>query len=485
MTLLKYTMRKNTYKKIFRIVLWIGIVIFTSVLMMYMFKGIFSRYWADDYCFSALAKNYGLWGGLKEHYFTWSNRYTAYLLSVMWDWLGVTSVQLYPAVMIFLLGAGLTWNVKLILQKLNLSNSILISFLIGEIAAFFILYEAPNLFQSLYWRSGMVSYFAPLVFFAFINVLILIQHGKQQGSLKLKWFFAILTAVVVFFAIGTSETFAALLCGYLLLLGIYLWVKNLSIKKIPPFFSLLLLAAIMGGLIIVLSPGNQVRMQSLHQADSIFTFLWLSFKNGLILMIQSVSGSILPNTMIFLIQSILFYNLSEKNIRTYNPKNMLLLILLLLICAFFLLVCICAPTVYSMMAFPEPRALILGRAVVIFMIMGLGVLSGLASHRYMERVTGTRLASIILLALLVTVYPLRALLLTWNTIPIAQERAKVWDARKELIEKAIVEGKDHLDLTPVNSVNGIYEITEDPAFWVNSCASDFYGIKSLRAIDKP
>ena len=485
MPLFKCPLEREKIQRLFKFMLILGVVAFSLALIVYAYLGFFSRYWADDYCFSALAKNHGFWGGLKEHYLTWSNRYTAYLLSVKWDWLGVINVQLYPAVMIFSLVAGLTINAKIILKKLQLPNSLLISILLGEMTTFFILYEAPNLFQSLYWRSGMVSYFAPVVLLAFVNLMVLIQLDIYRMTQKQKLLWSFPTAVMVFFAMGTSETFAALLCGYLVLLGIYLWIHNHSLIKIPSFFYLLLLAAFIGGLIITLSAGNQVRMQFLNPVNDFFTFLRLSINNAGLVMVQSLLGSILPNLVNFLIVFFLFYHLSAQSKKTIKLTIPLIFMIICFIGAGFLLICMCAPTVFSMQAFPEPRALILGRAVIIFMIMGMGALSGLVSHQFIDQIVDTCLASILIMAILVTVYPIRAALRTWNEIPAAQKRADIWDARKKVIEQAIGNGQDHLDLTPINSVNGIYEITSDTEFWVNTCAADYYGIKSLRAIDKP
>jgi hypothetical protein len=476
--------RKKTLR-FFNLVILLGVIALLITLGVYAYLGFFSRYWADDYCFSALVKNYGLIGGLKENYFTWSNRYTAFLLSAIGDQLGFINVQLYPGLMIILLTAVITWNVKIILSRIHLSNSILISILIGELAVFFILFEAPNLFQSLYWRSGMVSYFAPLVLFAVINALVLVQLGDQSITSGQKWGWGIVSALSVFFAMGTSETFAALLIGYLLVVGIYLLSRYKALKKIPIFFYCSLLAAFIGGVIILASPGNLVRMQYLHPAKDLITILTTSIINAVILMAQSVRGLVIPNLIVFLIMFFLLYHLSATSKKIIGNRDVILFFAGAIIITFWFLFCICAPTVYSMLAFLEPRALILSRAMVIVLIMILGGFSGMVSHALMDRLVDTCLVSILLIGFLVTFYPLRAAVQTWNTIPSVQQRAKTWDARKLIIAKAVEKGENSIDLIPMNSVNGILEITPDPAFWVNRCAADFYGLENIRAVDRP
>jgi hypothetical protein len=485
MSVFKYPLNRKKTLRLFNLIVILGVIAFSVALVVYAYLGFFSCYWADDYCFSALVKNYGLIGGLKEHYLSWSNRYTAFLLSAIGDWLGSMNVQLYPGAMIFLLAAAITWNAKIIFGKLQLSNSIFVSIFVGELATFFILFEAPNLFQSLYWRSGMVSYFAPLVLFAVINALVLVQLDDQLSSSRLKWVWVFLSAVIVFFAMGTSETFAALFTGYLFLLGTYLLIRHNSIKKIPVFFYITLLTAFIGGVIILSSPGNLVRLQYLHPAKDLLTFLSSSMINAWVLMGQSIRGLSIPNLIIFLIMFFLFYHLSAGNQKNFRIRETILFFVICIILTFWLLFCICAPTVYSMMAFPETRALILSRAVVIVLIMILGGFSGMTSHVFMDRFVDTCLASILIMGLMITIYPLRAAIQTWNSIPAIQERAKNFDARKMIIAEAIENGEDYIEITSMNSVNGIFEITSDSTFWVNRCAADYYGIKSIRAIDRP
>jgi len=484
MSLFKFPINGEISRKLFTYALILGIIAFSIVLLGYAYIGLFSRYWADDYCFSALAKNYGVWGGLKEHYITWSNRYTAYFLSVKWDWLGVINVQLYPAVMIFALVAGLTLNVRLLLRKFQMPDVMLISILLGEITAFFILYEAPNLFQSLYWRSGMVSYFAPLVLWVFLNAIVIFRLDDLKNK-KLNWLWSFLEITLAFFVMGTSETFATLFCGYLILLGLFLWRSHHTFLKLPHFFFNLLGATVIGGLIILLSPGNQVRMQYLNPVKDIFIFLQMTIHNAGVVLFQSLIGALIPSTILFLIGFLLFRYLAVRFDLYVNTKRIPIFILALFSGAGFLLACLCAPTVYSMMAFPEPRALILGRMVVIVLTIALGSLIGIFSKNIFKHTIESDLIFTLIFLCLVTIYPLRAAQKTYNEIPIVQKRAEIWDLRKIVIEEAIDNGQDHLDLTPVNSVNGISELSEQPEFWVNSCAADFFGIGSLRAVDRP
>lgn len=476
---------RKKINQLFNLILILGIISLSIALAIYAYMGFFSRYWADDYCFSSLAKKFGLFNGLKQHYLTWSNRYTAFVLSVIGDWLGVLNIQLYPGTMILLLTAAITWNVKTFLEKFRLTNSILVHVFIGELAVFFILYEAPNLFQSLYWRSGMVSYFAPLLFLALINALILTQLNERILSPKKKRTFFIVSVAIVFFGMGLSETFASLLCGYLVAVGLFLLIKYQSIKNLPLFFYKILLTALIGGLIIIASPGNQTRMQYLSPATDLVMMLRLSLNNAWLILDQSVRGLILPNLFLFFIVFFLFFHLSAGEQRTNQRKEVICSIVLCFICTIWFLFCICIPTVYSMMSFPEPRALIIGRAIVILLLISLGGLWGVFIRMFMDKIVDACLLSVILMGLLVIIYPVRSTMKNLNDIPISRELAQRWDSRNAYILAAMDDGQEDIEITPMNSINGISEISSDPLDWVNRCAADFYGLKSIRAIDQP
>jgi hypothetical protein len=79
---------------------------------------------------------------------------------------------------------------------------------------------------------------------------------------------------------------------------------------------------------------------------------------------------------------------------------------------------------------------------------------------------------------------LRTAYQTWQQIPIVQERAIAWDVRQAEIFKAKSAGMTNIEIKPMNSIDGIYEITADPQFWVNQCAAGYYGVVSIQAVDK-
>ena len=469
-------------ENLFKLMILLGVIVFFVALSCYALTGFYSRYWADDYCYSALIKENGFWGGLQKHYTTWSNRYAAYLLVATSELFGSFAIRLLPAMAIIALVLSIAWNIRLILNINAIPFSRWITLLLGEMLTFFILYTAPNLFQSLFWRAGMVSYFAPLVFWALINALILIQVYTLNQKHKNFHFLTFLTFVLILFSMGTSETFAAMLTGYMAIVGLGLWLKFKTLKRIPGFFFILLVSLLLGWVIVYLAPGNQVRMDYLVPAADISSLVQISLMNALFFVSQTFQSLPTPLLILCLTTFTISYHISAglKIQQTWKGNFSFFLVTALVVLA--LSICLCAPTAYSMQAFPEARALILGRAVILIALACLSSYLGTLSHIVMDKIVNTCLVSILVLALF-WIYPLRDAIKSWQNLAEPQTRAAVWDARNEQIQQSVKDGVTTFELTPLNSVYGIYELTSDPLFWVNQCAARYYGAHLIRAVD--
>ncbi len=111
---------------------------------------------------------------------------------------------------------GLIWMMSEIGDASGLRWNIWLSFVLAALAMFFSLYRAPNPYQILFWRSGVVSYLAPIVLLVYLAALILHQlHDPFSHSGQL-WSSLLIFAIVLITG-GTSETIATLQIIILLL----------------------------------------------------------------------------------------------------------------------------------------------------------------------------------------------------------------------------------------------------------------------------
>jgi hypothetical protein len=474
-------------KKVDRIFNWtiaLGLIILIITLLSFAFLGTFSRSLADDYCFSELIKNKGALGGLVFFYNHISNRFGAFLLVAVSEIFGEISLRFLPGVMIFILVVSMAWNVYWLSRQIRLPFSWKVSFLFALLALFFVLFEAPNLFQSLYWRSGMVSYFAPMVFFFIISGILIWKRQLPERE-KNPWLWGLLIAILSFLSGGMSETFAVFQTASwgLIILGWIIWKR----KTVLNHFSILLFAALLGSIlaigVMVMAPGNQLRLDFLPQAANIWVVLQLSFQYALDFIINSLRGLPIPIFISFLTSALLTYHLSSNNIDLINNKKSWVLIIVIPVITYLLIASVCAPTVYGMVAYPEPRALMIARFIMTISTLLWGGLIGILSHRTMDKIVNICFASIIILGLL-WIYPLRSAIQIWQQIPPAMSRAAEWDTRREEITHQINSGFSVVEIPRMDSVQGVSELTEDPQFWVNKCAASLYGVKLIRAVDK-
>lgn len=485
MSILQCPLDRKKVDRLFQVVILLGLVILLLALVVYSIPGFYSRPLADDYCFSERIKNEGFLKGLSSFYQEISNRYGAFLFISLTEWAGEKAIHFLPALMVAFLFFSFFYFIKKLLVLIDLTHSNLIPFLLSALFVFLVLFQAPNLFQSLYWRSGMASYFAPLPFFYLILGLMLRQISTANSAQTHRWLFSALVFLLAFFSGGMSETYAAFQSISLILcIILYLLLVNWR----APFKSFLLVTAgaLLGSLaamaVMVLAPGNQLRLNALPQAGNLWIVLQLSFHYALDFIIETLRGLPIPTVFTVLVSALLGYHLSHGKVNLFQSNRLVWLVLTTPLSAFILIASICAPTVYGMLAYPEPRALIIARLTLSFALLLLGGMLGILSHRLMDRIINVCFASILLLGVL-WFYPLRAASQVWQQISAAKNWAIAWDEREMEIEKQKSDGLRAISVNALDSVSGVAELSPDPQFWVNRCAAGFYGVESIKALD--
>ena len=159
----------------------LGVLVFSFGLGLFAYLGVFNRFYADDWCYNADFLELGLLGTLRGYsYITTyaSNRFSLTLFSGLFERLGILGVQFITPFFIFLFLFS-TYKLLNNLRKLwakQTANSIIV--LSSGIIGYFTIYLAPHIYQSFYWRSGLLPYTAPLA----LTVLIfsLLQSQARQ-----------------------------------------------------------------------------------------------------------------------------------------------------------------------------------------------------------------------------------------------------------------------------------------------------------------
>src|ERR1051325_196131 len=168
--------QKFAGERFFELTLAVGAFAAFIAVALYGYLGTFSRYGSDDYCLSAFFLQDNLLRAMIIRYFEASSRYTNILFIGFVDKVfGWYNVAILPALMLALFVLGLYLFLKEIADMLELRWSGWMILFLSLFIVYFSITQAPDLYETLYWRAGMTSHFAPLVFIPFLGAFLLRQ----------------------------------------------------------------------------------------------------------------------------------------------------------------------------------------------------------------------------------------------------------------------------------------------------------------------
>ncbi len=154
-----------------RLVLGSLCVMLAAPLSIYAFNGLSMRYSGDDYCYAGVLRLHGFF---ETQVFSYlhsimynGNRYSLTLFSSLVGVFPPVANGILPGLAIILFLIGITWvllaGARLFEKPDEKPYDPLIFFFLAEALVFFTFNQTPNLDQSLFWRSGMLPYLAPLI----------------------------------------------------------------------------------------------------------------------------------------------------------------------------------------------------------------------------------------------------------------------------------------------------------------------------------
>jgi hypothetical protein len=459
------------------------VIVLVLSILPFIYTGTFSRYQADDYCFSSSLIQNGYLGALKDSYQTWSNRFSTILVIGLIDPLKVIGLRILPGVLISGMLGGLYLLIRELKKRMEWKLGRTEYFILAAMITFFTVYTAPDQFQSFYWRSGSITYTLPVVILPFLLALILRANSQTetpQGLLLMGGSIFLLALLNG----GFSETTAAFQTVIFGLLFGWVLLKAPQEKKKQKLA--LLLCAISGVIaamiIMILSPGNAVRLENMPAPPGLFMLIYLSFRFAAGFVVNTIQGSPLPVVISFILAFTLAMLSSWKDI---SLRGWTWLFWGIPVGAFLLVVAVCAPSAYAESAYAEARAFLPARWVLTLAGIAWFYLLGIVyqtwrykNPKYQLIKEQTFIAFIIVLS---SFYVMRGALVTLGSIPDYQARAKAWDTRAARIEQQINTGILDIETTELDSFGRIRELSDNPKLWVNKCAAIYYGVNSITA----
>jgi hypothetical protein len=437
-----------------------------------------SRYLADDYCYDAQFNQHGFWQGQVDSYLNAmpysSNRYSlTFFYGVGWALGGVKLAPVLPGLAILLWGSALYYVIQ---QGIIVAGKKLPILAIAFAAAtilFFTLLLAPNRYQVLYWRSGMLTYLAPLV----INTLLAgrFLHYLQRDHLGgVGW---LELSLVTWIAAGFSETAFAVQTGFWsLVLLVMLWRRQGTGCKA---MAAILLGIAAGAALLLLNPTNAVRQSPFPPPPSLWTLVSTSLQYARDFAFYSVRGAPLP--FLALMGAGILLGWLEFPVKSFRWRLAFAHLIGAGLGAGFLLVCVMAPTMWSMSVYPGSRALLTGEYLIILFLFSAGIWVGAAGAAVLQRFASVhrRLAAGFLMMLVLCAYSIHLIPSTYAPIAGYRQRAVAWDARNMMILQARSTGQTDLVVPGIDSIAEIFELQPNAGHWVNRCAAQYYGLQGI------
>jgi len=478
------------------LLLAIGIITFGMALFLYAYLGFFSRYYADDFCLTGGLLTSGFWKSQISLYTSWSPRFARTFLINLSEYFGRSAIQAWTTLVVVLWTSALTWAIVQASRLTRLKVPAGLALLLAEVMVFFTILEAPQQYQTFYWRISTADYTLPLVFLAFLIGLIFNRLRKADLG-HLPWGGSAICAALAFFTGGFSETYVTLQTA-LLALGLFtVW---LAIR--PPFqrkSRMLVGAALVGSLlslvVVAIAPGNAVRLATMPTPPHLFPLIRMAVTNSIIFIHLSLKNYAFQNILAVLASMLITYVLYARDNRLpkLRPSSLTLALFLIPAVCWLLVLAICMPSAYAESSYPEGRVLIEARFIMVFMTIVEGVLIGMSLsqlHLWANEPTPVYLLLILATVFLVVIlYPVYDTRKTYLEIPVYRQRAATWDARNAIIQTSIQQGILDINIhdsqaRSFDSFSGLMEIGSDPSYWVNQCAADFYGAHHI-AINQP
>ena len=182
---------------------WVGLGLsgaLAAPLAVYASIGSFARYSADDYCWAGILRMQGFLQAQVHWYVGYSPRYAFTFVVNAIELAGTGVVPWLPPLAILAWVLTLLWAIRGLRVRLGWLPGWLSALILAELLAFAAFQTAPDLAQSLYWQTGMLTYLLPLVLATFFIGWVARARATTAGSLMV-------CAGVTFVAGGLSETY--------------------------------------------------------------------------------------------------------------------------------------------------------------------------------------------------------------------------------------------------------------------------------------
>jgi len=468
--------------------LTLGCVTLAIPLALFAWTGSNMRYTGDDYCYAGLFRQRGFWETIRSTYLGPSpfhgNRYSLTVFSGFAGMIGPAASAALPALTIVMGVAGVAYAARAGARAFSVRVSGLESLLAAEGVVFYGLALSPELAQSLYWRSGMLPYFLPIVLLFALAGLGLAQSNRVRPA---AWGLGLIFALAVF-AGGLSETSAALqLTALAIALPLVLLARRQGGRRLPsglPVVATALAGTAQAIALLVASPSNRYALAGLEQTTRLSSLLRMMAFHAYLFLHGLAFRQWLPALALFGLYFWLAATITQRHAQVPNASWRLLVPAgaVILVAWLAIVLATMLPSAYAQSSYPVGRALTTSTFASTLAIAGYGMLAGFYTAGRLPSGKFVGLTTRVVILAAATLAPFMASRSAWSELGHYRRWSQFWDVRDRQIREMRSRGDSGVEVVLMDKIiPDVAELQPNADFWYNNCAEWYYDIESLSA----
>lgn len=444
----------------------------------------YSRVLADDYCTYGVLQTEGFWSSQRYWYLNWSGRYAFLFTMTLFQLLGPLATPLVPALALAFWAIAAVGLLSALVgrSKIAAGGPILgLAALIGTLGA------APNLYQSLYWETGAITYALPLALATAHGAWLIRQlRSRSGGPVGLRPL--VVGGLWAFAMGGFSETTVSMQTAgmALILLGSLLPADSTDRLRLRSLAAAGLAGSLGALATIALAPGSILRQLLMPTPGSLLSIAGQSVRYTLAFAANSLLDhplAVLLPVGIAVLAGLQVAGGSKADPNSGHPApHWPHAIWAIPLAAGLLIMAGVMPSAYAISAYPSERAL-LPTAYVLMLALVLWSfnLAAYLPGRWRQRLTGAISKPALTVALLLFCVALFAMSLAtvsqWQ--PDMSSFAALWGNRHARITSAVAAGDLVLEEASLPHIGGLAELDQVASNWLNRCIALSYGLESI------
>jgi hypothetical protein len=424
-------------------------------------------------------------------YENWSGRFSFTFIVNLTQLVGPKLTPILPALALALWLLAVIFLIFRWQRWLQTTASIILGFALSGLVIFATLEGSPNVYQSLYWQTGMLTYTLPLILLTAYLGWLLFYADELPNKSQHSWAIPASGAATFVFG-GFSETYVSVQTALLIALFILstIMLQGKKRRQVNAFLGAGIVGSLLAMLVIVIAPGNLIRRGLMPPSPDpvelikksiydVYIFSVISFRRQPYVVALSI---ILPALAGFLTYQGISLN---KPYRSGDCARWLLPLVVIPVLTAGLILAAILPSEYAISSYPDDRVLIMP---VYFLFLGmtlwgLSLGSRLRSAFVIQREWVLSIASLAfgfsVCALLVFGF-VSARTLT-DQAPIARQYAQAWDERDRALKEITEEQDEPIPVPSLRHMGFLAEIGYDPNEWINRCVAQAYGVDAVVA----